>query len=170
MCSSKMRGAGRLELPDHALPSAPVRELAVILHDFHLQVYVQVLAILANTGRDGTGRVGTGRDGTGRDGAPLPNGFLFLPFCHSAIIFAITTVAFLYMLYVYYFCIKSVIVSSPSSEDYYLELSAELWPVERASMTPLFLFNNLKHGNRPLGQTLKFNFSCFYVRVSFCNN
>ena len=90
-----MRGAGRLELPDHALPSAPVRELAVILHDFHLQVYVQVLAILANTGRDGTGRVGTGRDGTGRDGAPLPNGFLFLPFCHSAIIFAITTVAFL---------------------------------------------------------------------------
>ena len=104
------------------------------------------------------------------DGAPLPNGFLFLPFCHSAIIFAITTVAFLYMLYVYYFCIKSVIVSSPSSEDYYLELSAELWPVERASMTPLFLFNNLKHGNRPLGQTLKFNFSCFYVRVSFCNN
>merc|ERR1711911_7445 len=103
MCSSKMRGSGRLELPDHALPSARVRELAVILHDFHLQVYVQVLAILANTGRDGTGRVGTGRDGTG----PL----FLMDFCFYRFVIALLSLPLL-LLHFFTCCMYITFVSS----------------------------------------------------------
>ena len=113
-----MRGAGRLELPDHALPSAPVRELAVILHDFHLQVYVQVLAILANTGRDGTGRVGTGRDGTGRDGSGRDGtgrdgtGPLFLmDFCFYRFVIALLSLPLL-LLHFFTCCMYITFVSS----------------------------------------------------------
>ena len=108
-----MRGAGRLELPDHALPSAPVRELAVILHDFHLQVYVQVLAILANTGRDGTGRDGTGRDGTERDGTERDGtGPLFLMhFCFHRFVIALLSLPLL-LLHFFTCCMYITFVSS----------------------------------------------------------